>query len=58
MTNSAPEFPSSSTTRSVPENTPARVDIGDPVEASDDDGDSLTYTLGSAHAGTSFEHRR
>ena len=48
VTNSAPEFPSSSTTRSVPENTPAGVDIGDPVEASDDDGDDLTYTLDRA----------
>ena len=46
--NTAPEFPSSSTTRSVPENTPAGVDIGDPVEASDDDGDDLTYTLDRA----------
>ena len=48
VTNSAPEFPSASTTRSVPENTPAGVDIGDPVEASDDDGDDLTYTLDRA----------
>ena len=48
VTNSAPEFPSSSTTRSVDENTPAGVDIGDPVEASDDDGDDLTYTLDRA----------
>ena len=46
--NSAPEFPSSSTTRSVPENTPAGRSIGDPVEASDDDGDNLTYTLDRA----------
>ncbi len=48
VTNSAPEFPSSSTTRSVPENTPAGRSIGDPVEASDDDGDDLTYTLDRA----------
>ena len=50
VSNSAPEFPSSGTTRSVPENTPAGRSIGDPVEAGDDDGDDLTYTLGGTHA--------
>ena len=33
----------------IPENTPADTNIGYPVEATDDDnGDSLTYSLGPA----------
>lgn len=32
-------------TRSLPENTPAKSPIGDPVSATDPDGDALTYTL-------------
>ena len=46
--NNAPEFPSTETgMRSVPENTAAGENIGDPVMATDaDDGDTLTYTLG------------
>ena len=40
------------TTRSVPENTPAGEDIGEPVAATDADaGDMLTYTLGGDDAG-------
>jgi len=42
----APAFPSSETgARSVQENTAAGVNIGQPVAAVDDDGDSLTYIL-------------
>ena len=52
--NSAPAFTSSSTTRSVAENAAAGQDIGAPVATTDDDGDSLTYTLGGADA-SSFE---
>ena len=36
------------------ENTPAGQNIGDPVSAADDDGNSLTYTLGGTDA-TSFD---
>ena len=46
VTNNRPVFPSSETgTRSVFENTPDGRDIGAPVEATDDDNDTLTYTL-------------
>ena len=49
--NTIPAFSNSATTRDVPENTSANVNIGDPVTATDDDnGDSLTYTLGGADA--------
>ena len=48
-----PEFPADEDgIRSVAENTPAGEDIGDPVAAEDDDGDSLTYTLGGSDAGS------
>ena len=44
--NEAPEFLSTETgERSVAENTSAGQSIGDPVEATDEDRDSLTYTL-------------
>ena len=48
--NNAPEFPSTETgMRSVPENTAAGENIGDPVMATDADaGDTLEYTLGGA----------
>ena len=49
----APVFPDNSTTRSIAENTPAGVNIGSPVSATDADGDTLTYTLGGTD-GTSF----
>ena len=49
--NSAPEFDSTSTTRSVAENTPSGQNIGDPVSATDaDTSDTLTYTLGGTDA--------
>ena len=49
--NHAPIFTEgSSTTRSVPENTPAGRNIGSPVSATDEDEDVLTYTLSGADA--------
>ena len=45
-----PVFASSSTTRSIPENTPAGVHIGEAVSAKDAGGDPLTYTLGGTDA--------
>ena len=48
--NNAPTLPSTMD-RSVPENTGAGQNIGDPVTATDNDqGDSLTYTLGGTDA--------
>ena len=53
--NTDPAFSNSATTRDVAENTSADVNIGDPVTATDEDnGDSLTYTLGGGDA-TSFD---
>ena len=58
--NNSPVFPdqnpdnvgdqSDTTTREVPENTPAGSAIGDPVVAEDEDGDILTYTLSGTDA--------
>ena len=49
--NTPPVFASSSTTRSIPENTPAGVHIGEAVSAKDADaGDTLTYTLSGTDA--------
>ena len=44
-TNSPPEFATASATRSVAENTAANQDIGAALTATDDDGDTLAYTL-------------
>ena len=53
--NRAPTFPEgTSTSREIPENTGAGVDIGSPVAAEDLDNDELTYTLGGTDA-TSFD---
>ncbi len=53
--NDAPVFTDGdSTTRSVPENSGANVNVGDPIAATDQDGDTLTYTLGGTDA-ASFE---
>ena len=50
-TNNRPVFTDgSSTTRSVAENTAAGVNIGNPVEATDTDNDTLTYTLSGTDA--------
>ena len=49
--NVAPAFPPSETgARSVAENTAAGEDIGNPVAATDANGDALTYALGGADA--------
>ena len=48
--NQAPTFPSTSTTRSVDENTAAGQNIGDPVTATDGDDDPLTYSLSGTDA--------
>ena len=47
---SGPVFAGNRTTRFVKENTPAGVNIGTPVSATDDDEDTLTYTLGGLNA--------
>ena len=52
--NSPPQFPSGVATRSVPENTAAGVDIGAALEATDIDGDELTYVVGGVD-GSSFD---
>ena len=54
VVNHQPAFATDTATRSVAENTGAGEDIGAPVEASDDDGDSLTYTLGGGTDASSF----
>ncbi len=46
----APVFAGSRTTRSIAENTPAGINIGSPVSATDADDDTLTYTLGGTDA--------
>ena len=52
-TNRAPMFPSSTATRSIVEGTAAGQAIGGaPVEASDPDSDTLTYTLEGTDAGS------
>ena len=38
--------------RDIAENTAADIDIGNPVAATDEDGDTLTYTLGGVDAGS------
>ena len=43
--NVAPAFPSETATRSIAENTAANTNIGDPVAATDPNGDTLTYSL-------------
>ncbi len=49
--NDAPVFTeSSSTTRSIAENAAANTNIGTAVSATDEDGDTLTYTLGGIDA--------
>ena len=51
--NRPPEFDSATAAREVPENTEAGGNIGAPVTAADPDtGDTLTYTLGGADAGS------
>ena len=49
--NEPPAFTEGAPSRIVPENTAAGVDIGDPVTATDPEGDTLTYSLGGTDAG-------
>lgn len=50
--NRAPVFaPAPQSTRSLPENAPAGRPVGDPVSATDPDGDTLTYSLWGIDAG-------
>ena len=51
--NNPPVFSPNTLTRSIPENTAAGENVGNPVVATDADGDTLTYTLQGADA-TSF----
>ena len=50
VSNSAPEFSGTITTRSVDENTGAGQNIGAPVEATDQNSDTLEYSLGGTDA--------
>ncbi len=51
--NESPSFPSDSETSfEVRENTASGVNVGDPVRASDPDGDTLTYSLTGADSGS------
>ena len=52
--NDAPVFASETTTRSIIGNTPANENIGLPVSATDEDGDTLTYSLGGDPDAASF----
>ena len=52
LTGNAPAFAAEEMTRSVAENTAAGTAIGDPVAATDEDGDALTYTLWGDDAGS------
>ena len=52
--NEAPQFPGDATTRSVTDDTGAGENVGAPVEATDPEGDSLTYVLGGTDA-SSFD---
>ena len=47
---SAPVFAGNRTTRFVKENTPAGENVGSPVSATDEDDDTLTYTLSGTDA--------
>ena len=48
--NTGPAFASSTVTLEVQENTLAGTDVGDPVSATDGDGDTLTYTMSGTDA--------
>ncbi|RKU05536.1 hypothetical protein C6503_27085 [Candidatus Poribacteria bacterium] len=43
--NETPSFPTETATRAVAENAAANTNIGDPFQATDPDGDTLTYSL-------------
>ena len=48
--NTRPGFAADTYTRGVAENTASGENIGDPVRATDDEGDALTYSMGGADA--------
>ena len=48
--NTAPKFAASAYTREVAENTAAGMPIGDPVTATDNEGNALTYSMSGADA--------
>ena len=50
VANNAPEFSVDMASRSIAENSSGNVDVGDPVTATDDDNETLTYSLGGAAA--------
>ena len=52
--NEALAFPSTTDTRTIPENTAAGVNLGAPFTATDGDNDLLTYSLGSSGNADSF----
>ena len=52
----APVFPSATISRSVAENTPSSQPIGEPVSATDRNGDTVTYSLGGTDAASFAIH--
>ena len=48
--NRAPQFAADTATRSVDENSAAGTNVGDPIAATDADGDALTYALSGSDA--------
>ena len=54
IANAAPDFSAESATRDVAENSPPDTNVGDPVTATDDDDDTLTYSLEGTDA-SSFD---
>ena len=57
LNNIDPQFASAVPTRTVGEDAKKGATIGTPVEATDDNGDILTYTLGMENDETPFRHR-
>ena len=52
--NDAPVFESATETRNVDENSPAGTNVGEPVMATDENNDAVTYTMGGTDA-SSYE---
>ncbi len=48
--NAAPSFAADTAARSVDENSAAGTNVGDPITATDDDGDALTYAISGSDA--------
>ncbi|MCY3599864.1 MAG: cadherin domain-containing protein, partial [Gemmatimonadetes bacterium] len=53
--NRAPSFDAEAYEREVPENSAAGTAVGEPMTATDDDGDDMTYSLVSGEDGVPFE---